>query len=194
MAGRCRWVTAPATSTRVPSGTASSSVGGDHAERVEVLAQELGRIAVRRDAGGPHVGGGQLQLAHPGQRGMCDDDPTPGSRSGRSVAAAPGRPQPFAAGDPEAAERPRGGQRLGLRHGQLHPPGQVQQGGERPVGLAFVDDPLGQSSPMWRTLPSPSRTSSPSFSSVACARLALTSGPCTVTPCRRASATSDCGE
>ena len=47
---------------------------------------------------------------------------------------------------------------------------------------------------MWRTAPNPSRTASPPSSHVACARLALTSGPHTVTPCLRASATSDCGE
>ena len=47
VAGRCRCVTAPATSTRVPSGTSSSLSAGIDAERVEVLAQELGGIAVR---------------------------------------------------------------------------------------------------------------------------------------------------
>ena len=50
------------------------------------------------------------------------------------------------------------------------------------------------SSPICRTVPNPSRTSVPRFSHVAYARLAFASGPCTSTPCRRASATSDCGE
>ena len=62
--------------------------------------------------------------------------------------------------------------------------------------LAFRSSTMrwANSSPICRTVPSPSRTSVPRFSHVAYARLAFTSGPCTSTPCRRASATNDCGE
>ena len=80
----------------------------------------------------------------PGSDGMCDDDPTPGSRSGRWVAAAPAAHSPSRRVIPKQPKRPRGGQRLGLRHAQLHPLGQVQQRGERPVGFSFLDDLLGQ--------------------------------------------------
>ena len=80
----------------------------------------------------------------PGSAGMCDDDPTPGNRSGRCVAAAPAAHSPSRRDDPEAAERSRRRQRLGLRHGQLHPAGQIQQRGERPVGFSLLDDLLGQ--------------------------------------------------
>ncbi len=57
---------------------------------------------------------------------MCDDAPTPGSRSGRWVAAAP------AAHSPSRRVTPK------------QPPGQIEQGTERPVGLSFLDDLLGQ--------------------------------------------------
>ncbi|SKY46726.1 Uncharacterised protein [Mycobacteroides abscessus subsp. abscessus] len=50
------------------------------------------------------------------------------------------------------------------------------------------------SSPTPRIDANPSRTSSPSFSNVASASDALICGRCTSTPCRRASATNDCGE
>ena len=128
VAGRCRWVTAPPTSTRVPSGICSRRDGGDHPQRVEVVAQELGRIAVRRDAGGPHVGGGQFDLAHPGQGGSAKRTlRRPAAGPARCVAAAPGRPQRLSPGDPETPQRTGGRQRLGLRRGKFHAAGQVEQ-------------------------------------------------------------------
>jgi len=53
-------------------------------------------------------------------------------------------PQPFTARYPETAERPTRRQRLGLRHGQLYPGGQVKQRAERPIGFSLLDDLLGK--------------------------------------------------
>ena len=144
VAGRCRWVTAPATSTRVPSGTDSRRLAGTHAHLVERLPQELDGMAVRRHAGGPDVGGGQLEFGHAGQRRDVRRGPDAGQPVGTLRGRRARRPQRLPPVDPEAPERARGGQRLGLRHRQLHPARQIHQRGERAVGLSVVDDPLGQ--------------------------------------------------
>ena len=49
-----------------------------------------------------------------------------------------GCPQPLPAGDREAAQRPAGGQRFGLRHRKLHPPSHIQQRGIGAAGITFV--------------------------------------------------------
>src|SRR5947209_20423166 len=55
-----------------------------------------------------------------------------------------GRPQPFTTGDTEAAQRSRGGQRLGLWYGQLYASRHVEQRSELPVSLSVLDELLGQ--------------------------------------------------
>ena len=51
-----------------PVGHLQQLVGRNDAERVEVLAQELGGIASGRNPRRPHVSGGQLEFGHAGQR------------------------------------------------------------------------------------------------------------------------------
>ena len=80
----------------------------------------------------------------PGSDGMCDDDPTPGSRSGRWVAAAPAAHSPSRRVIPKQPSAPAVASASVCGTRQLHASGQIQQGSERPVGLSLVDDPLGQ--------------------------------------------------
>ena len=80
----------------------------------------------------------------PGSGGRLQPDGGAGQLLGPHRRDHPGRPQRRAAVDAEAAERARGGQRLGLRHGEPDPAGQV---GEVAVGAAAVAlgvDQLGQ--------------------------------------------------
>ncbi len=130
----------------------------------------------------------------PGRAGTRDDVPTPGSRSGRSAAAAPAahsasrRLMPKQSSAPAVANASVCGTVSGTR------PVRSTSDPNGPHRSRSATRRCANSSPMWRTAPRPNRTSFPPFSSVAWARLAFTHAPCTRTPCRRASATSDCGE
>ncbi len=144
VAGRCRWVTAPATSTRLPSGTDSRRLAGttpiaSRFSRRNWTGWLSGETPVAQTSAAANS-----SSVMPGSDGTCDEDPTPGSRSGRSEAAAPAAHSASRRSIPKQPERARGGQRLGLRHRQLHPAGQIDQRRERAVGLSVLDDALGQ--------------------------------------------------
>ncbi len=83
----------------------------------------------------------------PGQRGRLQAD-----GRARQVLRAhrrhhPGRPQRRPPVDPETAERPRRGQRLGLRRGEPHAPGEIGEVAERAAAPAFGVDRLGEVQP-----------------------------------------------
>ena len=128
----------------VAVGHRSQRLGGQYPHRVQVGPQELGRVTVRGDAGGPHVGGGQFQLTHPRQ--LRDVRIRPHTRQpvrplgGRGAS----RPQRLPPGHPEAAQRSCRRQRFGLRHAQLQPASQVQQRGERAVDRSLLDQLVGE--------------------------------------------------
>ncbi len=85
--GRWRWVTTPATVTRDPGATSHRPCDVTTPSSSSCVAQELRRVAVGRDAGGPQVGDGLLDRGHPGQRrgvGAGDD-------AGQPVRAGTGR-------------------------------------------------------------------------------------------------------
>ena len=206
VAGRCRWVTMPGHQHPGAVLDRRAARRRAHPERVQPVTDELGRIGLRRDAGGPDVGDGQLHVAHPRQRRRVQADAW--CRAGcpaRSPAAAPaahnarrrsGR-RPSARRRWSGVQRAGGGQRLGLRRGQGDRSGQLVEVGvpRRPAGRRRSARPArrrwcapGQAEPDRR----------PAVRSRLRGRRAalevFTSGRRTVTPCRRASATSDCGE
>ena len=82
-----------------------------------------------------------------GQRGRVQPDGGAGQLVGAHGGHHPGGPQRGAPVHPEAAERARGGERLGLAHREPHPPGQVGQVAVGPAPLALDVDLLGQLEP-----------------------------------------------
>ena len=131
----------------------------------------------------------------PGSDGTCDDDPTPGNRSGRWVAAAPAAHSASRRAIPKQPSAPAVASASVCGTDSCTRPVRSSREANGAVGLPFVDDPLGQLvTDVADTAEPQPHLQCPRFSRVACARLALTSGPCTTTPCLRASATSDCGE
>ena len=80
----------------------------------------------------------------PGSAGTCDDDPTPGSRSGRWVAAAPAAHSASRRVIPKQPSAPAVASASVCGTRQLHPRRQVQQRSERAVGLSLLDDLFGQ--------------------------------------------------
>ena len=118
--------------------------GRNDAQVVEAGAQELRRITVGRDAGGPDVGGGQFRLAHPGQRRNRRRRTHPGQAVRTLGRGRTGGPQSLPPGDSETAQSACGGQRLGLGNRQLDPAGEIEHALVRPGRLPFVDDPLCQ--------------------------------------------------
>ena len=83
----------------------------------------------------------------PGSAGASRPTAVPGRCSGAHRRHHPGRPQRRPPVDPEAAERPRRGQRLGLRGGEPHAAGEVGEVAERAAALAFGVDRLGEVQP-----------------------------------------------
>ena len=194
VAGRCRCVTIPATSTRLPSGAPASPAvvytpRSSRYGRACTVGYSSGLIPVAARSADV-----SSTMLIPGSAG-ASTWLSPGSIPGRSRAAV--------AADHSAARRPpvprssrapavarasicrtvspvRDARSAALRYGPCR---------SRSSAIA-----VASSSPTALTESSPSRTSVPAFSHVACPSERLTHGRCTGTPCRRASATSDCGE
>lgn len=109
-------------------------------------------MLVGGDAGGPHVGGGDLDHVYAGQLGGGGSGPGAGDRASIQVAGRAGcpqrRPPPCAVGAAvpgwsEGVQGAGGGQRLDLRCGQLDHLGQVVDRGVA-AGGSLLDDLLGQ--------------------------------------------------
>ena len=196
--GRWRWVTTPATSTLLFGSHSHKPVGGDDTPLAQLVAQELGGVAVGRHAGGPQVGDGRLHRVHAGQawrRAARDDalQPIRPRLHGRAD-----RPQRLTSLEPEAARtrRPWPSPRVVAIATKARR--RTRSSSDRAYGATGLDRLLASSLPTPRTEPIPRRTAtsptdSAHGSSVAAASDALRSGVRTTTPWRRASCTSECG-
>ena len=95
----------------------------------------------------------------PGSDGTCDDDPTPGSRSGRWVAAAPAAHSASRRVIPKQPSAPAVASASVCGTDSCTRPVRSSREANGPLAFRSSTSCSASSSPMWRTLPSPSRTS-----------------------------------
>ena len=213
VAGRCRWVTMPPTSTRRPCSTRASFAIGtaptwSSRSRMNCAGWRSGESPVAQTSA-TSVSTSSM----PGNAGAFIPVAVPGSRPARSCAAAPAAHSASRLVSPKQAKASAvaSASRCAVDSSARRATSSMSRYG--PCARRSSSIRLATSSPSVRTDSSPIRTAGPPSphwcgasprslphrvcgvdSRVALASLALMSGRRTSTPCRRASSTSDCGE
>ena len=135
VAGRCRWVTTPATRTRVFAGAVRRSLARQDPVGGELVAEVFDGVFAGGDAGGPEVGDGEFVVAHPGQGGWWADGGDAGEPLRPLFGGASGFPECLAAAEAEAVEDSGCGECFDLRRGD---PGTAYEVGHAGVGAVLV--------------------------------------------------------